>query len=48
MRTLELYLSGALALVLVYLVVTNASGANTVLTSLGQVNTGAIKALQGR
>jgi X-X-X-Leu-X-X-Gly heptad repeat protein len=48
MRTLELYLSGALALVLVYLLVTNASGANQVLDGLGRLNTGAVRALQGR
>jgi len=48
MRTFEIYLSGALGLVLVYLVLSRASDANQVLARLGEVNTGAIRALQGR
>ena len=48
MATLDKYIAGALFLILVYLLVANASSANTVLRSLADFNTTAIKALQGR
>lgn len=35
-------------LIFVYLVVANGSASTNVINALGQVNTGAIKALQGR
>lgn len=48
MSTFEKYLSGTLGLILVFLLVSNASGANTILKSLSSFNTDAIRALQGR
>lgn len=48
MNIVEKYLTGALFLILVYLLVINASGTNTVLTGLSNFNVDAIKALQGR
>lgn len=47
MRLFEVYLSGALLLILVYLALSS-SNTNRVLQEMGNVNVGAIKALQGR
>lgn len=43
-----MYISGALLLILVFLLVNNASATNQILGGLSSANTGAIKALQGR
>lgn len=48
MRLLEIYIGGAFGLILVYLLVANASNANQIIGALGSVNTSAIRALQGR
>ena len=48
MRTFEMYLAGAFGLILVYLLVANASSTNQVLNALSNANTDAIRALQGR
>lgn len=48
MSIVEKYVTGALFLILVYLLVINASGTNTVLSGLSSFNVDAIKALQGR
>lgn len=48
MSLLEKYITGALFLILVYLLVINASNTNTLLSGLSSFNTGAIRALQGR
>lgn len=48
MRTFEMYLSGAFGLILVYLLVSNASATNQVLNALSAANTDTIRALQGR
>lgn len=47
MRALEMYISGALLLILVFLVVRNASGTNAIIGGLSKANVDAIKALQG-
>lgn len=48
MSIFEKYVTGALFLILVYLLVANASGTNTVLKALSSFNVNAISALQGR
>lgn len=48
MSIVEKYVTGALFLILVYLLVVNASGTNTVLSGLSNFNVQAITALQGR
>lgn len=48
MSILEKYVTGALFLILVYLLVFNASGANQVLMGLSSFNVNAIRALQGQ
>ena len=48
MNIVEKYVTGALFLILVYLLVINASGTNTVLGALSSFNVNAITALQGR
>jgi hypothetical protein len=48
MSLLEKYITGALVLIGIFLLVDKASGANTIIDAFGRFNTGAIKALQGR
>lgn len=48
MSVFEKYVTGALGLILVYLLVINASGTNTVIGAFSTFNVNAIKALQGR
>ena len=48
MHTLDKYIAGAFGLILMYLLIANASESNTVIKALGSFNVGAIKALQGR
>lgn len=47
MRLLEMYLSGALLLTLVVVVLKNPSGTNTILTGLGNFNRNIFTTLQG-
>lgn len=48
MNTLSSYITGALALIALYLIVVNASQSAQVINALSQGNVGAIRALQGR
>lgn len=48
MSLFEKYVTGALLLILVYLLVVNATGTNMVLGGLSKFNVNAISALQGR
>lgn len=48
MNTLSTYITGALALIALYLLVANASDTARVVNALSEANTGAIRALQGR
>jgi hypothetical protein len=48
MKLLEIYISGALALVLVFLLLKDAGQTKQVLDSLSSLNSNAFKTLQGR
>jgi hypothetical protein len=48
MGAVEKFFAGAFGLIALYLVVTNASGANTVLKGLGNFNATTFGTLQGR
>lgn len=48
MKVLELYLTIAAGLILVYLVVTNYQGTETLLGSISKLNYNSISALQGK
>lgn len=48
MSTLNTYISGALGLVVLYIIVYKASESNQVINALSNANNSAIKTLQGR
>lgn len=48
MRTLEIYITLAAGLILVYLLVSNYEGTNTLFNSISRLNFNAIQALQGK
>lgn len=48
MNTLNAYVTGALALIALYLVVLNAGKSNQVINALSAANVDAVRALQGR